>query len=575
MSASDARTGQPLRSEKWFGAQTLRGLGQRSRLRQLGIDPATIKGRPLIAIINTGSDINPCHAHFRDRCEQVKQGVLEAGGVPFDVPAMSLAEAFQRPTSMLYRNLLAIEVEEQLWSYPFDGCVVLAGCDKTVPGTVMGAINANLPLVVVPAGAMLAAPSHDAMLGSGTAVWHAWDEARAGRITSEELAELERSVAPTVGTCNTMGTASTMTAVVDALGLCLTGASSIPAPFAAHAAMARASGAACVALVREGLSPDRIVDGRSMHNALRVLMALGGSTNAVIHLMALSARCGTPLTLGDFDRVSRTTPLLADIQPNGKFLMEHFYAAGGLPALLHVLGDLIDGDAQTVARRRLGEVIAHATVKDPRVIRTLAEPLRPDGSLAVLTGNLAPDGAILKQSAASTELLDHTGPAVVFDGIDDMRRRINSPDLPVRDTSVLVLRHAGPVGAPGMPEWGMLPIPDRLLRQGVRDMVRISDARMSGTSYGTCVLHVAPEAAVGGPLARLRDGDLVHLNAAGRRLDALVADDDWDGRKPTLPKTQRLSGYMRLFTGLIQQADKGCDFEGFSRVGPRPDPLIY
>ncbi|MGH9066951.1 MAG: dihydroxy-acid dehydratase, partial [Acidimicrobiales bacterium] len=551
-------TGAALRSQRWFGPDTLRGFAHRSRVRQLGYGADDVAGRPVIAILNTWSDLNPCHAHFRERVEDVKRGVWQAGGWPVELPALSLAEPFQKPTTMLYRNLLAMETEELLRSYPADGAVLMGGCDKTTPGLVMGATSMDLPFVYLPAGPMLSGRARGQVVGSGTAMWRAWDERRAGasgggaggasgpasgcasgpasggagRPSGQvELDAMEEGIARSAGHCMTMGTASTMTAAVEALGLSLPGASSIPAVDSGHARMAAAAGRRAVALVREDLRPSRLLGPASFDNAVTVVLALGGSTNATIHLVAMAGRAGVDLTLERFDQLSRLVPVLADVQPSGRFLMEDFHYAGGLRGLMARLGPLLDGSALTVTGRTLGEELAGAEVFDDAVIRPLDDPLSPEGGLAVVRGSLAPDGAVIKPTAASPHLLAHTGPAVVFAGPADLEARIDDPTLAVDEDSVLVLQNAGPVGGPGMPEWGMLPLPRRLLARGVRDLVRVSDARMSGTSYGTCVLHVAPESAVGGPLALVRDGDPITLDVGRRRLDLEVPVGELDRRR--------------------------------------------
>src|SRR3954452_4659742 len=470
-----------LRSHRWYGVNDLRSFGHRSRTLQMGFDRADYAGKPVIAVVNTWSEINPCHTHLRERASDVKRGVWQAGGFPLEVPAISLSEPFMKPSTMLYRNLLAMETEELLRSYPFDGAVLLGGCDKTTPALVMGALSAGLPFVFVPAGPMLRARWRGNTLGSGSDVWKYWAELRAGRITQATWEEVEERIASSPGHCMTMGTASTMTSAVEALGLTMPGAASIPAADSEHPRMAVAAGRRVVALPASPLSLE------SFENAIRVVLALGGSTNAVIHLIAMAGRAGVPLSLARFDELSRTTPVLANIRPSGKFLMQDFFEAGGLRGLMSRL-DL--QDVPTVSGYSLHETLAGAQVYDDDVIRPVSNPLSGQGGLAILHGSLAPDGCVIKHSAASPSLLQHTGPAVVFEDYPDMSKHIDDPDLDVTPDSVLVLRNAGPLGGPGMPEWGMLPIPKKLLAAGVDDMVRISDARMSGTAYGTCVLHV-------------------------------------------------------------------------------------
>jgi len=569
-------TGEPevLRSAQWFEGEGLRAFSHRSRVRQLGIGAEEHAGKPVIGILNTWSDINPCHMHLRERAQAVKRGVWQAGGYPVELPVATLSETFQKPTPMLYRNLLAMDTEEILRSYPFDGAVLMGGCDKTTPALLMGAASVDRPVIYVPAGPMLTGHWHGETLGSGTDMWRFWDEKRAGTITEAEWESLEAALARSPGQCMTMGTASTMTSAAEALGLTLPGAASIPAVDSAHHRMAAASGSRIVAMVRENQKMSVIVGEDAFLDAVTAVLALGGSTNAVIHLIAMARRCNVQLSLDDFDRLSRCTPVLANIRPGGEYLMEDFYYAGGLPALLSQIKDLLHLARMTVNGRTMEENIADAAVFDARVIRTRENPLSGEGGLAILRGNLAPDGAVIKHLAASPHLLCHTGPAVVFEDYRDMQRRVNDPDLEVSADSVLVLRHAGPQGGPGMPEYGMLPIPDKLLRQGVRDMVRVSDARMSGTSYGTCVLHVAPESFVGGPLALVRDGDLVTLDVAQRRLRLEVAEDELGRRKRAWAPPPKLfeRGYGSLYSDHVGQADQGCDFDFLARGGAAVEP---
>jgi dihydroxy-acid dehydratase len=566
------REPEDLRSHRWYGGDGLRAFSHRARSRQLGLNPEEHLGKPVIAILNTWSGINPCHMHLRERAEQVARGVWQAGGYPLEFPVATLSETFQKPTPMLYRNLLAMEAEEILRSYPIDGAVLLGGCDKTTPALLMGAVSANLPAIFVPAGPMLRGHWRGETLGSGTDMWRYWDERRAGTISEEQWAELEGGLARSPGTCMTMGTASTMTSAAEALGLTLPGASSIPAVDSAHHRMAAASGRRAVELVWQDVAPSTLLDERAYADAVTTVMALGGSTNAVIHLIAMAGRGHIPLSLADFDRIARVTPVLADIRPGGRFLMEDFYYAGGLRALLAQLRDLLHLDRMTVAGRTFGEELAGAVVHDAEVIRPLDRPLATEGGVAVLRGNLAPDGAVIKYVAMDPTLLRHTGPAVVFNGYPDLQARINS--VAVTPDSVLVLTNAGPKGGPGMPEYGMLPIPDRLLKQGVRDMVRVSDARMSGTSYGACVLHVAPEAHVGGPLALVRDGDPITLDVAARTLSLDVPDAELARRRAgwTPPEPVFERGYGALYYEHVTQADQGCDFAFLSRPGKNPDP---
>jgi len=571
------RKPEELRSHRWYGASDLRSFGHRSRAAQMGYHRTDYAGKPVIAIVNTWSEINPCHTHFRQRAEEVKRGVWQAGGFPVEMPAMSLSEPFQKPTTMLYRNLLAMETEELLRSYPADGCVLMGGCDKTTPALVMGALSMNLPAIFMPAGPMLRGNWGGETLGSGTDSWKYWAELRAGNISEGDWAEIEQGIARSAGHCMTMGTASTMTGAVEALGLALPGSSSIPAADSRHAQMATLCGKRIVEMVWEDLKPLEIVNAASIDNALTAVLALGGSTNAIVHLIAIARRANVPLTLDRFDALARRTPVLADIRPSGKYLMEDFYYAGGLRGMLARLTDLLDCDAITVDGRTLGENLAGARVFDDDVIRTRENPLVAQDGLAVLRGNLAPDGAVIKPAAMESALLRHTGRAVVFRDYNDMAARIDDPALAIDRDCVIVLQGAGPQGAPGMPEWGQLPIPKKLLQQGVRDMVRVSDARMSGTSYGACVLHVAPESHVGGPLALVRDGDRIALDVPARRIELQVDAAELERRraawKPPAPRYGR--GFGALYLKHVTQADKGCDFDFLEAGAPTPDPEIH
>ncbi|MCP2515798.1 L-arabinonate dehydratase [Achromobacter mucicolens] len=554
---------EDLRSHRWYGVKDLRSFGHRSRTAQMGYHRSDYAGKPVIAIINTWSDINPCHSHFKQRVEEVKRGIWQAGGFPVEMPAMSLSEPFQKPTTMLYRNLLAMETEELLRSYPADGCVLMGGCDKTTPALIMGAVSMDLPTIFVPAGPMLRGNWNGNTLGSGSDTWKYWAELRAGNITEEDWQGVEDGIARSPGHCMTMGTASTMTGAVEALGLCLSGASSIPAPDSRHAQMASLTGKRIVDMVWEDLKPSDLLTAASYDNAVRTVLALSGSTNAVVHLIAMARRSGFGLDLDRFDHLARTTPVLANLRPAGKYLMEDFYYAGGLRAMLVQLGDLLDTAQRTVDGRTLGENIAGARIFNEDVIRPRAQALIERDGLAVLRGNLAPDGAVIKPPAMEARLQVHTGRAVVFKDYNDMAERIDDPDLDVDADSVIVLQNAGPQGAPGMPEWGQLPIPQKLLKQGVRDMVRISDARMSGTSYGACVLHVAPESYVGGPLALVKDGDRITLDVPNRRLDLLIPDAELAERRAAwqAPPPRFERGYGVLYLKHIGQADTGCDFD--------------
>ena len=568
---------EQLRSHRWYGVNDVRSFGHRSRTAQMGYSRADYAGKPVIAIINTWSDINPCHSHFRQRAEEVKRGIWQAGGFPVEIPAITLSEPFQKPTTMLYRNLLAMETEELLRSYPADGAVLMGGCDKTTPGLLMGAISMNLPAIYMPGGPMLRGNWRDQTLGSGSDVWKYWAELRAGNINEDQWQEIENGIARSPGHCMTMGTASTMTSASEALGFTLPGAASIPAADSRHARMATDTGRRIVDMVWEDLKPRDFLNADSFDNAITAVLAIGGSTNALVHLVALARRAGIPLTLNRFDELSRTTPLIANIRPAGKYLMEDFFYAGGLRALLATIGDKLALDARTVNGRTLGENVSGAEVFNREVILPRDRALVASGSLAVLRGNLAPDGAVIKPAAAEPRLLKHSGPAVVFADYNDMAARIDDPALDVTADSVLVLKNAGPLGAPGMPEWGQLPIPKKILAQGVRDMLRISDARMSGTSYGACVLHVAPESFAGGPLAFVRDGDVIELDVAERRLQLKISDAELARRRAEwkMPPPRFERGYGALYQQHITQADQGCDFDFLEGTAPTPEPEIH
>ncbi len=571
---------EDLRSHRWFGVDDLRAFGHRSRMRQIGYDAEDWHGKPVIGIINTWSDINPCHAHFPERVQWIKRGVLQAGGFPLELPALSLSEPFVKPTTMLYRNLLAMECEELIRSHPIDGVVLLGGCDKTTPALIMGATSADLPAIYVPAGPMLRGNWRGQSLGSGSDTWKYWDERRAGKITEADWTEIENGIARSPGHCMTMGTASTMTAVADSLGLMLPGASSIPAADAGHARMAAHSGRRAVEMVWEDLKPSRILTREAFENAMIVQMAIGGSTNCIVHALAMARRANVALSLDDLDAISRRVPVIANIRPSGDtYLMEDFFYAGGLPGLMSRLGAHLKADALTVTGRTLGENIAGAKVFDDDVIRTPETAIYAEGALAVLRGNLAPSGCVIKPSACAPELLRHTGPALVFDDYPAMKAAIDDENLDVTAAHVLVLRNAGPQGGPGMPEWGMLPIPKKLLQQGVRDMVRISDARMSGTSYGACILHVAPESYIGGPLALVRNGDLISVDVAARSIRLELGDDELARRRAawTAPAPRYERGYGWMYLKHIRQADEGCDFDFLetSFGAPVAEPSIY
>ncbi|HYB10715.1 MAG TPA: L-arabinonate dehydratase [Alphaproteobacteria bacterium] len=576
-SASAKRKAQDLRSHRWFGVDDLRAFGHRSRMLQMGYSREDFAGKPVIAIINTWSDINPCHAHFRTRVEEVKQGVWQAGGFPLEFPALSLSEPHVKPTTMLYRNLLAMETEELLRSHPVDGAVLMGGCDKTTPALLMGAISMNLPAIFMPAGPMLRGNWAGHVLGSGSDTWKYWAERGAGKITEETWREIEGGIARSYGHCMTMGTAATLTAIAETLGMTLPGASSIPAADASHPRMARDSGRAIVEMTWQNRRPSDVLSRGAFENALTVQMALGGSTNAIIHLIALARRAGIPLSLDDVDAASRKMSVIANLRPAGTFLMEDFYYAGGLRGLLETIRNAIKTDCLTVNGRTIGENIADAPVHDRDVIRTLDRAIYAEGATAVLYGNIAPKGCVMKPAAAEKRFLRHTGPALVFSDYNEMAANINREDLEVTPDHAIVLQNAGPVGGPGMPEWGMLPIPQKLLKQGVRDMLRISDARMSGTSYGACVLHVSPESHIGGPFAAVRTGDTVSIDVEKRCIDVKLSESEIQRRLAewSPPPRDYPRGYNRMFAAHITQAHEGCDFDFLEGTAPLPEPEIH
>jgi len=577
---SRRKTPESLRSARWFAPDDLRAFGHRSRLRQMGYGPEDWVGRPVVAILNTWSDINPCHAHFKHRVEDIKRGIVQAGGFPVELPALSLAEPFVKPTTMLYRNMLAMDVEELLRCHPVDGAVLMGGCDKTTPGLLMGATSARLPAIYVPAGPMLRGNWQGRVLGSGSDSWKFWDERRAGNITDQDWANIEAGIARSEGHCMTMGTASTMTAIAEAIGMTLPGASSIPAADANHPRISAAAGRRIVEMIWEDLTPERIQTRKAFENAIRVAMAMGCSTNAIIHVIAQARRAGCDIGLADFEAASRIVPVIANVRPSGeRYLMEDFYYAGGLRGLMSRIADRLHLDALTVTGQSLGENLAGASVYDDDVIRSLDNPVYAEGALAVLKGNLAPDGCVIKPSACEKRLLKHAGPALVFDDYPAMKAAIEDESLDVTPDHVIVLRNAGPQGGPGMPEWGMLPIPKKLVKQGVRDMLRLSDARMSGTSYGACILHVAPEAYIGGPLALARTGDIIAVDVAARSIDLQIGEEEMARRQaawqPSPPRFAR--GYGWMFSRHIRQANEGCDFD-FLETGfgaPAGEPAIY
>ena len=576
------RSYESLRSARWFAPDDLRSFGHRSRLMQLGYGPTDWVGKPVVAIVNTWSDINPCHGHFKQRVEDIKRGVLQAGGFALELPALSLSEPMVKPTTMLYRNLLAIETEELLRSHPVDGAVLMGGCDKTTPGLIMGALSAGLPFIYLPAGPMLRGNWKGRVLGSGSDAWKYWDERRAGKLSPAQWLEVEGGIARSPGHCMTMGTASTMTGIAEACGFTLTGASSIPASDSNHVRMAADCGRRIVEMVWQDLNPAGMLSRASFLNAITVAMAMGCSTNAIIHLVAMSRRAGAHCAVGldDFDAASRRVPVLANIRPSGdSYLMEDFYYAGGMPALMSRLTGHLHLGAMTVTGRSLGTNLDGAEVYNDDVIRPLHNPIYAEGALAVLRGNLAPDGCVIKPSACAPQYLVHTGAALVFDDYASMKKAVDDPELDVTADHILVLRNAGPQGGPGMPEWGMLPIPTKLVRQGVTDMLRISDARMSGTSYGACILHVAPEAYIGGPLALVRSGDLITVDVPKRRIHLELSDEELERRRAVwqAPPKRFERGYGWMFSRHVLQADQGCDFDYLETAfgAPVAEPDIF
>jgi L-arabonate dehydrase len=555
--------GRKLRSQEWWNGSAYENFARRAWLRAEGFTNEVFESKAVIGICNSWSELNNCNVHLRTVAEAVKRGVWAAGGVPLEFPTISLGEMFMRPTTMLYRNLMAMDVEESIRANPIDGVVLLCGCDKTTPAQLMGAASADIPAIMVPGGPMLSGQWKDRKLGSGTDGRKLFDLFRTGRLTEEEWSEIEGGISRSAGHCTVMGTASTMTSIAEALGMTLTGCANIPAADSRRLSIAETSGRRIVEMVWEDLRPSRIMTRAALENAITVDMAIGGSTNAVVHLIAIAGRLGIPLELSDFDRISRRTPYIANVKPSGEFLMEDFFYAGGLPAVMKEILHLLHGDAPTVTGKTIRENVERAECHRREVIRTAAEPLHPEGGTVVLRGNLAPDGAVLKQTAASARLLQHRGRAYVFEDYQQMRAEIDREDLPVDKDTVLVMKNCGPKGAPGFPEWGHIPMPRVLLDRNIDDVVRISDARMSGTSFGTVVLHAAPEAAVGGPLSIVRTGDEIALDVAGRRLELCVPAEEITRRlaqfQPPAPHYTR--GYGRLFLEHVTQANLGCDFD--------------
>lgn len=571
------RSYDTLRSARWFAPDDFRSFGHRSRVMQMGYAPTDWVGKPIIAIVNTWSDANQCHSHFKQRVDDVKRGIFQAGGFPLELPAISLSESMVKPTTMLYRNFLAMETEELLRSHPVDGAVLMGGCDKTTPGLTMGALSMGLPFIYLPAGPMLRGNWRGKVLGSGSDAFKYWDQRRAGQLSDQAWQEMEAGIARSHGTCMTMGTAATMMGIAEAVGFTLPGASSIPAADANHVRMSAECGRRIVEMVWDDLTPAKMLTRDNFENGIACAMAMGCSTNAIVHLIAMSRRAGHPVTLDDFDAASRRVPVVANIRPSGDtYLMEDFFYAGGLPAMLERIRGHLKTEARTVNGRTIGQNIGGAEVFNDDVIRPLDNPIYAEGALAVLRGNLAPDGVVIKPSACAPHLLQHTGRALVFDDYPSLKEAVDDPSLDVTGDDILVLRNAGPRGA-GMPEWGMLPIPTKLLKQGVKDMLRLSDARMSGTSYGGCLLHCSPESAVGGPLALVRTGDRIRVDVPQRLIHLEVSDQELARRKaawtPPAPRYER--GYGWMFGRHILQANEGCDFDfletEFGRPVPEPD----
>ena len=574
------KTYNQLRSARWFAPDDLRSFGHRSRMMQMGYGRPDWEGRPIIGILNTWSDLQPCHMHFKTRVDDVKRGVLQAGGFPVELPALSLSESNVKPTTMLYRNMLAMDTEELIRSHPVDGVILMGGCDKTGPALLLGATSAGLPAIFLPAGPMLRGNWQGKILGSGSDGWKYWDERRAGNISEEEWNAIESGIARSHGTCMTMGTASTMTAIIEAIGMSLPNASATPATDANHVRMSTECGRRIVEMVWDDLTPDQIQKREAFENGIAVAMAMGCSTNAIIHLIAQARRAGHDIGLDDFEKASRKVPVIANVRPSGEvYLMEDFYYAGGLPALMKNIKDKLHLDCMTVTGKTVGENIADAEVFNDDVIRSVDKAIYQEGALAVLKGNIAPDGCVIKPSACATKYLKHTGPALVFDSYPEMKAAIDRDDLDVTEDHILVLRNAGPQGGPGMPEWGMLPIPKKLVKQGVRDMLRMSDARMSGTSYGACILHVSPESYIGGPLALVRSGDMISVDVDARTINLEVSNTEMERRKAawTVPEPRYQRGYGWMFSKHIKQANEGCDFDFLetSYGAPVSEPDIY
>lgn len=562
-----------LRSAKWFAGQNVPGFVHRSAMRASGFSRMAFEGKPIVGICNSWSEVVNCNMHFRGMADSVRRGVLAAGGFPLEFPTISLGEQLMKPTTMLFRNLMAMDVEESIRAYPFDAVVLLGGCDKTVPAQLMGAASADVPAIVLTGGPAAPAVFRGKQLGVGTDLWEYIDDVRAGRMSMADYERLEAAAGPSRGHCPEMGTASTMATIVEGLGMTLPGAAAVPAMDSRRLHVAEECGARAVGLALEGLRPSRILTPEAFDNAITVMLAVGGSTNAIVHLLAIAGRAGVPLTLDRFHELSSRTPLLVNVRPAGEHLVEQVFHAGGIPAVMKAAEALLHTQALTVTGKTVADNLPSDRATDTAVIAAPAAPFQPPQGLAVVRGNLAPDGAVIKCSAATPELLVHRGPAVVFENMGDLMARYDDPDLAVTADSVLVLRSAGPRGAPGMPEWGQLPIPSKLLRQGVTDMVRISDARMSGTAYGTCVLHVSPESAAGGPLGLVRDGDIITLDAHNGTLDVLVSDSELEARRAALPagKVRRARGYAAMYVDRVLQAHQGCDFDFLTGRSEHPE----
>jgi dihydroxy-acid dehydratase len=557
--------GRKLRSQAWFGGVDRSSMMHRSWMKNEGMPADSFDGRPVIGICNTWSELTPCNAHFRQIAERVKRGVLEAGGLPLEFPVMSLGESNLRPTAMLFRNLVSMDVEESIRGNPIDGVVLLVGCDKTTPALLMGAASCDIPAIAVSGGPMLDGRFRGRTLGSGTDIWRFSEDVKAGKMSVADFLDSEAAMSRSPGHCMTMGTASTMATMVESLGMGMPGNAAIPAVDSRRMVLAQLAGRRIVDMVREDLVMSRILTRQAFENAIRVNAAVGGSTNAVIHLLAIAGRIGVPVDLDDWDRLGRSVPTIVDLMPSGRFLMEEFYYAGGLPVVLRALGEagLLHKDAPTVSGKTIYETCAEAENYNAEVIRPLADPLTAEGGILVLRGNLVPGGGVIKPSAATPALMQHRGRAVVFETIEDYHQRIDDPALDIDETCVMVLKNCGPRGYPGMAEVGNMGLPPKVLKKGITDMVRISDARMSGTAYGTVVLHAVPEAALGGPLAVVQNGDMISLDAAGRRLTLEVGDDELAGRqrawRPAAPKMT--GGYQQLYVEHVLQADRGCDFD--------------